>query len=111
FDDVKTYIEEQIKQNTPFASEGLKEKYGIYLENLKKGLCKEKDSRTDFFRHYSFIALNLRDSSGERYLKERLENLYQNDKDFKTLVDQEVKALTLRLIDGLNYSNNFIPKT
>ncbi len=106
FDDVKTYIEEQIKQGTPFASKGLKEKYTMYLENLRKGLCKERDSRADFFRHYSFIALNLRDPSGKRYLKETLENLYQNDKEFKTLVDQEVKALTLRLIDGLNYSNN-----
>lgn len=106
FDDVKTYIEEQIKQSTPFASEGLKEKYSTYLESLRKGLCKERDSRADFFRHYSFIALNLRDSSGKRYLKESLENLYQNDKEFKTVVDREVKALTLRLIEGLNYSNN-----
>lgn len=106
FDDVKTYIEEQIKQGTSFASEGLKEKYSMYLENFRKGLYKERDSRTDFFRHYSFIALNLRDSLGKRYLKETLENLYQNDQELKTLVDQEVKALTLRLIDSLKYSNN-----
>ncbi len=106
FDDVRTYIEEQIKLNTPFASEGLKEKYRLYLENLRAGLCKERDSRADFFRHYSFIALNLRDHLGKRYLKEMLENLYQRDKEFRLQVDREVKALTLRLIDGLNFSNN-----
>lgn len=106
FDDIKAYIEKQIRRNTPFASEGLKEKYRMYLENLNMSICKERDSRADFFRHYSFIALNLRNSSGKRYLKEMLENLYEKDKEFKAQVDQEVKALTLRLIDGLNFSNN-----
>jgi len=106
FDDVKYYIEEQIRQNTSFASEGLKEKYRAYLEDLKAGRCRERDSRADFFRHYSFIALNLRDESGKRYLKEMLENVYEKDKEFKEAVDREVKALTLRLIDGLNFSNN-----
>ena len=106
FDDVRAYIEEQIRQNTSFASEGLREKYRLYLEDLKAGRCRERDSRADFFRHYSFIALNLRDESGKRYLKEMLEKVYEEDKEFKAEVDREVKALTLRLIDGLNFSNN-----
>jgi hypothetical protein len=35
-----------------------------------------------------------------------LEKVYEEDKEFKAEVDREVKALTLRLIDGLNFSNN-----
>ena len=69
-------------------------------------MIKRHDNRSEFFRHYSFITLNLRDDSEKRYLKEELIRLYQEDIEFRRLVDQETKELTLRLIDGLGFSNN-----
>ncbi|RLE61857.1 MAG: hypothetical protein DRJ38_10730, partial [Thermoprotei archaeon] len=77
-----------------------------YEEEVKNGIREEKDSRADFFRYYSFVALNLRDSNGKRYLREAIVELYEKRQEFKERYDKEVEALTLRLIDGLKFENN-----
>lgn len=66
----------------------------------------ELDCRSNFFRHYSFVALNLCDDARKRYIKNQLLESYERDSRWRNLVDREVKKLTLRLIDGINYANN-----
>jgi hypothetical protein len=52
----------------------------------------------------------LRDKAGKRYIKDQLVDLYENDSGLRRIVDREVKGLTLRLIDGMNFADN-LPHT
>ena len=104
FDCVSSFWEDQINRNTPLADATVRKTFHSYKERRGEKHLKLRDSRSDFFRHYSFIALNLRDSTGKRYLKDELLSLYENDIAFQRLVDKEVRKLTLRLIDGVNFT-------
>ncbi|OYT28618.1 MAG: hypothetical protein B6U95_03770 [Thermofilum sp. ex4484_82] len=90
------------------ASPELKAQLELYEKEVSTGVREEKDSRADFFRYYSFIALNLRDSEDRRFLRESIVELYNEDVEFRERYDKEVEALTLRLIDGLKYENNVL---
>jgi hypothetical protein len=103
--DVSSFWEDQINRNTPLADSTARTTFLAYKKELKSRRM-PFHSRSDFFRHYSFIALNLRDKSGKRYIKDELLALYENDSRFRSVVDREVKGLTLRLIDGMNFADN-----
>lgn len=106
FGDVLGFWEDQVDKNTPLADTTLRKMLLSYKAKRKAGHI-ELDCRSNFFRHYSFISLNLRDGAGNRYLKDELLESYGRDARWRNLVDKEVKKLTLRLIDGINYANNF----
>jgi hypothetical protein len=106
FDDVSNFWEDQINWNTPLADHTVRNMFSSYKKGLKAKPTMLRSSRSDFFRHYSFIALNLRDKAGKRYLKDELLTLYENDSRLRRVVEKEVKRLTLRLIDGMNFANN-----
>jgi hypothetical protein len=106
FDDVNRFLEDQVDRNTPFADATLRKMFLDYKQVLETGRIRMRDSRSELFRHYSFVALNLRDSAGRRYLRDELLGLYEKDSRLSRLVDEQVKELTLRLIDGLNFKNN-----
>ncbi len=101
FDDVTAFLQGQISTDSPLADKTLRDMFSEYSAKTKT-----RDSRSQLFRYYSFIALNLRDAAGHRYLKDELVILYEEDAEFKEAVDREVKGLTLRLIDGLNFRDN-----
>ena len=103
--DVSGFWEDQISRNTPLADSTARNMLLAYKEGLKARRMRFHN-RSDFFRHYSFIALNLRDNEGKRYIKDELLTLYENDNRLSRIVDKEVKALTLRLIDGMNFADN-----
>ena len=65
-----------------------------------------RDSRSEPFRNYSFVAQNLRDPARKHYLKDESLGLYEKDIRLRRLVDEGVKELTPSLIDGLNFKNN-----
>jgi hypothetical protein len=103
--DVSSFWRDQIQRNTPLADSAARNMFLAYEKQLKiRG--RRLHSRSDFFRHYSFIALNLRNKSGKRYIKDELLALYENDSRLRRIVDREVKGLTLRLIDGMNFGDN-----
>jgi hypothetical protein len=107
--DVCSFWEDQIRANTPLADATVRNMSQAYKSGPKSKQMRFH-SRSEFFRHYSFIALNLRDKNGKRYIKDELIALYENDSSLHRTVDREVKALTLRLIDGMNFANN-LPRT
>ncbi len=106
FDEVYNYLKRELELKGPLASHVLQRQISMYEEEVKKGVRKPRDSRADFFRYYSFLALNMRDESGKRYLREMILELYEEDKEFRERYDREVKALTLRLIEGLRFADN-----
>lgn len=78
----------------------------IYEREIHLRIIERRTPRAAFFRFNSFLALNFRDADGRRFFRKALVALYQNDNEVQKLVDDEVEALTLRLIDGLNFENN-----
>jgi hypothetical protein len=104
-EDVSNFWQDEIIRNSSAADGTLENMFHSYARKRKEHVG-WADSRSDFFRHYSFVALNLRDDAGNRYLKDELLNRYEADSRLRRLVDKEVEALTLRLIDGVSFANN-----
>lgn len=107
FDRVYEFCSNQVKEGKELASELLREQLARYEGDLKKGKCKPRDSRADFFRFNSWLALAFRDEHCKRIYRERLVQLYQTNKKFQKEMDREVFELTERLILGLNFQNNY----
>jgi len=108
FDDVYNFLKKEIEEDGVLASPELKIQLERYEDEVESGAREKRDPRADFFRYYSFVALSLRDSSGKRYLREAIVELYGEDREFRERYDKEVEALTLRLIDGLKFENNAV---
>jgi hypothetical protein len=106
FHDVSNFVQDQINLNTSLVDATMKNMFFSYRDRRKASHVKPRDSRSDFFRHYSFVALNLRDKAGKRYLKDELIEVYENDSKLRKLVDRQVRKLTLSLIDGMHFANN-----
>jgi len=106
FDEVHAYLANQLAKAAELCSRVLADQLTEYEEEARSGKRKERDPRSDFFRHYSFLALNMRDDDGKRFLRQSIGDLYRSHNAFRNLVDHEVEALTMRLIDGLNFANN-----
>ncbi|MEM2493928.1 MAG: tagaturonate epimerase family protein [Nitrososphaerota archaeon] len=106
FDEVYNYLNKQIIENGPLASPLLKKQIEKYKEEVKKGIRKKRDPRATFFRFYSYLALNFKDKNGKRYFRDKIVSLYNKNKKLHEIVDKEVEKLTLRLINGLNFTNN-----
>ncbi len=100
--EVMDFLRKQIETKGPLHSELLKKQISTY-DQAKQ----EFDPRAECFRYNSFLALNFRDQKGRRYYRERLIRLYLDDLKLKKQVDQEVEALTSRLIEGLKFANNY----
>lgn len=105
FDAVYDYLLSEIEKHGPLYSDVLEKQIRSYTQALSDGKILRRDPHTEFFRYYSFIALNLRENNVRKYRNELIE-LYQSDKRFREVVDKEVESLTLRLIDGLKFRNN-----
>ncbi|MHA1310199.1 MAG: tagaturonate epimerase family protein [Candidatus Helarchaeota archaeon] len=105
FNEVLKFLDDQIDQNTNFATDLLKTQIDNYYKDRNK-TGEHYQVRADFFRFNSYLALNFRNKKGERYIRDALINLYLTDQKFKNLIDYEVEQLTTRLIVGLNFSNN-----
>jgi tagaturonate epimerase len=100
--EVMDFLRAQMTERGPISSKLLKNQ----LEAYDKGKI-ELDPRADAFRYHSFLCLNFRDTRGRRYYRERLIRLYTEDLKLRKQIDQEIEYLTTRLIDGLQFSNNY----
>lgn len=101
FMNVYEYLKKSIEENRELASPLLEK---MIREYESKG--RPLNSEELFFKYFSFIALNLRDEEGKRYLRDSIVNLYEDDEKFRKRVDSEVERLTLHMIDGLKFGNN-----
>jgi len=107
FDRVYKFCQDQVKKNKELASDLLKKQLAKYDEDLKRGRCKARDPRADFFRFNSWLALALRDQNGNRIYRNQLVELYQANNRFQKKMDQEIFELTERLIQGLQFGRNY----
>ncbi|MEM0223389.1 MAG: tagaturonate epimerase family protein [Thermofilum sp.] len=100
---VVDYLEEQVEARGELYSETLEKQLKSYFARIQAGEKYPVDA--EVFRHYSFLAFNLREG-GRRIYRERLVELYQEDEQLKRAIDREVAELTSRLIDGLEFAGN-----
>ncbi len=106
FDAVLKLLKTEVKQNGPLAQPLLIDQLAKYDRQVKRNPKKKRDPRADFFRFNSYLALNMRDEDGKRYFRDALVRFVTDNEQFKEQFDEEVKALTLRLIDGLQFADN-----
>ena len=106
YDAVIDYVKKEIERRGSLDSPALRRQLSEYERGVKEGKIDPYDPRAEVFRYYSFLALNLRDSSGERYLRRAIVETYQEQEDFRKRVDEEVYSLTCRLIYGLAFAGN-----
>jgi hypothetical protein len=102
FDEVMEFLKEQVRTKGIIDSKVLRKQLDEF-----QAAKKEYDPRSAVFRYHSFLALNFRDQKGRRYYRERLIRLYTEDLKLRKQVDQEMECLTSRLLEGLQYQNNF----
>ncbi len=96
----------------------IKEKSGLYSPHLEdmirdydmaisKDPSKVHDPRMNVFRHYFFLFQALVKGSS-RYLREKLIELYSEDKELRETYEREAIDLTLRIIDKLGFRGNYV---
>jgi hypothetical protein len=118
FDAVADYCQKELRRKGPLGTRILKKQWREYkaqsptLQSFGDGAVKRNpemryNPRSDFFRFHSYLALNLRGPQGSRPFREALVRLYQEDRALRKKVDQEVEALTERLIQGLRFGHNY----
>lgn len=104
YDAVIDYVEREVERKGPLYSEVLEKQLEEY-KRVTKDLGYKYPAWASVFRYYSFIALNLRED-GRRRFRDEIVSLYQEDEALRHRIDREVAALTLRLIDGLEFRDN-----
>ena len=104
YDEVYSYVRREVEEDGPLNSPALRRQLEDYEKKIRPH--DPYDPRAELFRYYSFLALNLRDKAGKRYLREEIIETYEGNKELRKKVNEEVKRLTLRLIDGLDFANN-----
>uniref|UniRef100_A0A7C4FFT1 Uncharacterized protein n=1 Tax=Thermofilum pendens TaxID=2269 RepID=A0A7C4FFT1_THEPE len=103
YQSVIDFLRDQVRGRKELYSDALARQLDEYETLASKG-----DAyllHAEVFRHYSFIALNLR-VDGRRIFRESLVELYNEDEQLRKTIDREVAELTLRLVDGLKFSGN-----
>ena len=103
YQSVIDYLADQVKGRKELYSEALARQLDEYLRRASAG--EKYPVEAEVFRHYSFLAFNLREN-GRRVFRERLVELYSEDEELKRTIDREVAALASRIIDGLRFSGN-----
>lgn len=106
FDAVLQFLRAEVKQGGTLAQPSLIQQLEQYDREVAGNPRWRRHPRADFFRFHSYLALNLRDEAGSRPFREGLIRYVRSDPDFRAQLNEEVKALTMRLIDGLKLAGN-----
>jgi hypothetical protein len=106
FNEVHSYLVDELRKNGELSSPALENQLMRYDAEIESGKRVKTDPLSEFFRHYSFLALNIRDEHGARPVRESIVKLYVSHERFRELVDKGAEELTLRLIDGLDFADN-----
>ncbi len=106
FDAVLKLLKAEAREHGPLAQPLVIEQLKRYEKQVARNPKRKRFPRADFFRFNSYLALNMRDAAGKRCFREAIVRYVKSDKAFRARFDEEVKALTLRLIDGLQMSDN-----
>ncbi len=106
FDECLRLLKREIRTSGTLAQPLLIAQMKKYEAAIKRNPKKKRDPRADWFRFNSYLALNMRDDDGKRYHREALVALLKGDAELRAAFDEEVEALTLRLVDGLEFGCN-----
>ncbi|PLJ77246.1 tagaturonate epimerase family protein [Infirmifilum sp. SLHALR2] len=103
YDEVLAFLEEQVRVRGELYDETLAR---LLEEHVRlSGIQGRYLVDTPLFRHYSFVALNLR-RDGKRFIREGIVQLYEEEPEFKASVDREVRRLTSMLVESLGFTGN-----
>ncbi len=106
FDAVLRLVRREVKHRGPLAQPLLVKQLATYEKRVAKDRNKKRDPRADFFRFNSYLALNMREEDGTRHFRKALVQYVRRDRQFRAAFDEQAKALTIRLIDGLHFADN-----
>ncbi len=108
FDAVLDKVREYVKLKTGLYSPHLEEMLKNYEELIKTDKRYERNPRADFFRHYFFLFQAIIDEKGNRYLRDKVLELYNENKELREEYAREAYELTLRIINKLGFENNAV---
>ena len=108
FDAVLDEVRKYVKSKSGLYSPHLEEMLRDYEVIVSKSPERARDPRANFFRHYFFLFQALMDSKGTRYLREKLLDLYSKSEELRRAYEREAMELTLRIIDKLGFSSNYL---
>jgi len=103
YDAVLDHLKKDISRGRGLASETLRKMIEDYEKHSNK-----YDVRADVFRHYFFVFQCIRDDSGVRYLRNRIIELFNEDKELRERYREEVANLITREAEALGYINSVI---
>ena len=106
FDTIYEYLKKVIKERLGLYSKHLEKMLNEYEESISKDPKYLRNPRADFFRHFFFLFQCLRNKKGVRYLRDKVLEIYEEDKDLKYTYMKEAYELTRRLILKLGFQNN-----
>jgi hypothetical protein len=106
FDGVLALLRDEVRSQGPLVTPLLVQQLEDHDRRIKRDPGSRYDPRAQFFRFNAYLALNMRDDRGRRCFRDALVRYVKGDRAFRAKLDQEVEALTLRMIDGLNLGDN-----
>ncbi|MBS7641938.1 MAG: tagaturonate epimerase family protein [Candidatus Bathyarchaeia archaeon] len=106
FDTVLDYLEREVKDKGPLYSDELVAKLDNYKRGVRDGKIRERDPLSMIAKSYLFLALNIRDDKGRRYIRDAIVNLYSEDSEFRRIYDLGVSAITDSIIEKFGFQDN-----
>lgn len=103
YDSIIEFLEKQVQEKGELYDKVLEGRLEEYRQRASTGRYRNVEAAV--FRYYSFLALNLR-RDGQRYFRESIVQLYQENEDFRKKVDKELSSFTVALIDSLGFNDN-----
>jgi len=85
FEAVEKLLRDEVKKGGPLVTPALLSQLEKYDRQVARDPKKKRAPRTDFFRFNAFLALNMRDESGKRYLRDALVKYVTGDKSFRAM--------------------------
>ncbi|MEM2740270.1 MAG: tagaturonate epimerase family protein [Candidatus Bathyarchaeia archaeon] len=106
FDTVVDYLENEEKSRGPLYSVELVEKLNDYRHSVREGRIRERDPLSMLAKSYLFLALNIRDEKGRRYIRDAIIELYEEDAEFRRIYDLGVVSITDSIIEKFGFQDN-----
>jgi len=103
YDAVLDHLKKNISRGKGLASEILRKMIEDYEKHGNK-----YDVRADVFRYYFFVFQFIRDVNGVRYLRNRIVELFDEEKELRERYRKEVADLITREAETLGYINSII---
>ncbi len=102
YDSILDHLKKDIAKGGGLASETLKK----FIEDYEAGI--KYNVRADIFRHYFFVFQCIRNSNNIRYLRNRIIELFNEERELRERYREEVANLITREAEALGYINSVI---